>query len=174
MNRNTFRHGNTMIAVESQPAIISFAKILAATQVVEDHDNNEAPWENRDGWEHTAKEAHRLDNADVVAMQGYCTTRDGRKRLVLQLPPKEDYGMYEYARASGASRQVAAELSAASRRQTLAQLVKWYEEGWQWYGVRCHFEILGEEYEASLWEIDDPDYAAQEITVEIEIGRAHV
>jgi len=56
--RNIFRHGDTMIAVESQPAMIAFDDLLAATRVIDDTDNGEAPWENWDGWEHTAKPAH--------------------------------------------------------------------------------------------------------------------
>ena len=56
-NRNTFRHGDTMIAVESTPAVVAFDDLLAATRVIEDTDNCEAPWENWDGWEHTAKPA---------------------------------------------------------------------------------------------------------------------
>ena len=39
------------------------------------------------------------------------------------------------------------------------QLVKWYEDGWQWYGVRCRYDALGDEFEASLWGIDDAEYA---------------
>ena len=70
--RNTFRHGDTMIAVESQPATIAFDDLLAATRVIDDTDNGEAPWENWDGWEHTAKPPHAFDHADVREMQGYC------------------------------------------------------------------------------------------------------
>ena len=47
--RNTFRHGDTMIAVESQPATIAFDDLLAATRVIDDTDNGEAPWENWTG-----------------------------------------------------------------------------------------------------------------------------
>jgi len=157
--RNTFRHGNTMIAVESQPATIAFADLLAATRVIDDTDNGEAPWENWDGWEHTAKPAHAFPDADVRAMQGYCCTSGRGERYVITLPAGDTDGVYKYARERGASRQVAAEALAAARRQTIRQLVEWYEDGWQWYGVRCRFTVLGNEYEASLWGIDDADYA---------------
>lgn len=170
--RTTFRHGDTMIAVESQPATIAFDDLLAATRVIDDTDNGEAPWDNWDGWEHVAKPAHTFDHGDVRDRQGYCRTRDCGERYVLTLPAGEDYGVYKHARANGASRQVAAELSAASRRQTLAQLVKWYEEGWAWYGVRCRYEVLGDEYDASLWGIDDADYAEREIKLEMALDVA--
>ena len=64
-------------------------------------------------------------------------------------------------------RQVAAETLARERRRAIAQLVEWYENGWQWYGVRCWLTILGVEYEASLWGIDDPEYAERDIKVEM-------
>lgn len=171
--RNTFRHGDTMIAVESTPATVDFPDLLTATRVIDDTDNGEAPWDNWDGWEHVAKSAHAFDHGDVRDRQGYARTWDRGERLVITLPAGEDYGVYDDARKNGASRGVAAELSAASRRQTLAQLVKWYEEGWAWYGVRCRFELLGDEYEASLWGIDDADYAEREVKVEMALDVAH-
>ena len=170
--RNTFRHGGTMIAVESQPATIAFDDLLAATRVIDDTDNGEAPWENWDGWEHTAKPPHAFDDADVQAMQGYCRTWDRGERYVIALPAGDTDGVYRYARERGASRQVAAEALAAARRQTIAQLVNWYENGWQWYGVRCRYDALGDEFEASLWGIDDAEYAEREIKVEMALDVA--
>jgi len=67
---------------------------------------------------------------------------------------------------------VAAELSAASRRQTIRQLANWYEDGWAWYGVRCRFTVLGDEFEASLWGIDDAEYAERDIKVEMALDVA--
>jgi hypothetical protein len=169
-NRNTFRHGDTMIAVESTPAIVAFDDLLAATRVIEDTDNCEAPWVNWDGWEHIAKPAVLFDNPRERL--GYCRFADGSDHYVIELPAGEDYGVYKYARERGASRQVAAETVAAERRRTLAQLVNWYEDGWQWYGVRCRFTVLGDEYEASLWGIDDAEYAERDIKVEMALDVA--
>jgi len=158
--RNTFRHGETMIAVESRPATIAFDDLLAATEVVYDEHESMTPWEQCDGFEHTATPERRFrEEADAREMQGsvYC---DGhRERLVIELPQEEDYGTYQYMRERGASRQVAREAVAAERRRTLARLVKWYDSGWEWYGVRCRFEALGAEYQDSLWGIDDAEYA---------------
>ena len=171
-NRNTFRHGDTMIAVESTAATIAFDDLLDATHVIDDTDNCEAPWENWDGWEHTAKPVHAFDKADAREMQGYCRTWDKGERYVISLPAGDTDGVYKYARERGASRQVAAEALAFARRRTLAQLVKWYDDGWQWYGVRCQFEALGDEYEASLWGIDDAEYAEHDIKVEMALDVA--
>ena len=67
---------------------------------------------------------------------------------------------------------MAAETVAAERRRTSGQLVKWYEDGWQWYGVRCRFDTMGDEYEASLWGIDDAEYAERDIKVEMALDVA--
>jgi hypothetical protein len=170
-NRNTFRHGDTMIAVESQPATIAFDEILKATEVVADEYESMTPWEHCDGFEHVATPERRFrDEADAREMQGsvYC---DGhRERLVIELSDKEDYGILDYARRNGASRQVAAEMVAAERRRTLAQLVKWYGDGWEWFGVKCDFEVLGDEYHDSIWGVDDAEYAEtlkEEIALEV-------
>lgn len=158
--RNTFRQADTMIAVESRPATIAFDNLLAATKVVYDEYENMTPWEHCDGFEHTATPERRFrGDADARAMQGSVCCSGHRERLVIELPAKADYGIFDYARHNGASRQVAAEMVAAERRRTLAQLVNWYDNGWEWYGVRCRFEALGDEYNDSLWGIDDAEYA---------------
>jgi len=172
--RNTFRHADTMIAVESRPATIRFGEILEATEVVADQYESMTPWEHCDGFEHTATPERRFrDEANAREMQGsvYC---DGhRERLVIELPKEEDYGIYQHMRERGASRQVAREAVAAERRRTLAQLVEWYGNGWEWFGVKCDFEVLGEQFDASLWGIDDPDYAEREVKEEIALEVAH-
>ncbi len=172
--RNIFRQADTMIAVESRPATISFEEILEATEVVADQYESMTPWEHCDGFEHTATPERRFrDETNARAMQGsvYC---DGhRERLVIELPKEEDYGIYQHMRERGASRQVAREAVAAERRRTLAQLVEWYGNGWEWFGVKCDFEVLGEQFDASLWGIDDPDYAEREVKEEIALEVAH-
>jgi len=158
--RNTFRQDDTMIAVESGPATIAFDDVLAATEVVYDEYESMTPWEHCDGFEHTATPELRFrDEANARQMQGSVFCDGHRERLVIELPEKEDYGIYQYMWDRGASKQVAREAVAAERRRTLAQLVKWYGDGWAWYGVRCRFDALGDEYSDSLWGIDDPEYA---------------
>ncbi len=130
-----FRQDDTMYA--SHSAIISFEEILEATEVVIDEDTCEAPWDTRDGWEHTAISTNRFQ--DTSDMQG----RVHWARLVIELDD-DDHGIFDYA-----------------RRRTLAQLVKWYEDGWQWYGVKCCFKVLGNEYGDSIWGIDDANFAEE-------------
>jgi len=139
--RSTIRHGDTMIAVESISATIDFEEILDATEIIRD-EFNETPWANCDGFEHTATPERRMpDEADAEAMRGnaWCD----REHVIIQLEPGEDWGIYKHARENGASRQVAAESVAVSRRQTLDQLCHWYSDGWEWWGVRCTVNVLG-------------------------------
>ena len=158
------RHGDTMIAIETASAIIDFADILDATKVVCDGDESMSPWEDCDGFEHEAIPFHRLpDEADPQAMRGYIR----HERCVLTLPEGEDYGIYKAMREQGASRQVAAEAVAADRRQTLGMLAGWYRDGWQWYGVRCTFNAIDDNYSESVWGIDDADYAEHEVKPKI-------
>jgi hypothetical protein len=166
MTRQTFRDGDTMIAVETAPATIDYADILEATEVVAEEGEYQTPWDQCDGYAHTYGATDQFDgNADCRAMRGFCWT--DRQRVVIQLAPGEDYGIYDSLRKAGASKQVAREAVAAARRQTLDQLVEWYENGWNWYGVRCHVTILGEEFEDSVWGIDNADYAEKEVIPEV-------
>lgn len=162
-HRNTFRQGDTMISVASVPATIDFADILAATKVVYDEHTNEAPWDACNGYEHVTERTLRMPReANAEDMQGlFRNERDGNLYVVI-LPEGEDYGIYEYMRARGASRQVAREAVAAERRRTISRIADWYRYGWQWFGIRCTFTILNEKYEDSLWGIDDADFAEQE------------
>jgi hypothetical protein len=125
------------------------------------------PWPTPHGFEHTVTEARRFRpdaDPDVREMQGCVYSEGDRERIVIELPKGEDYGIYDYLRAAGASKQVAREAVAAERRRTLAQLAKW---------VKCEFEALGDEYAASVWGIDDEDYAEREVKEEIAYEVAH-
>jgi len=130
-------------------------------------DNSDAPWENCDGFEHEVETARHSGERDLYEMQGHCYCDGRRESVVITLPDNEDHGIYQYLRERGASQQVAREAVAANRRRTLAQLVEWYSNGWQWFGVRCDFEVLGQDFSASVWGIDDNDYARDEIVPEI-------
>lgn len=167
MARKQFRDGDTMIAVETAPAVIEYQSIVDATEVVEDHDETMTPWEHCDGFEHTYHMPHNLDAVpDCRDMQGWGRTWDRGERFVIQLAD-DDYGIYDYMRARGATKQVAREAVALERRRTLAQIVKWYSDGWQWYGVKCEFTVLDDTYEASMWGIDDAEYAERDVVHDI-------
>lgn len=161
------RQNDTMIAVETASAVVDFADILEATKVVPDECSSDSPWENCDGFEHKVESARRCDQYNVAEMQGTCYCGGYRETIAITLPDDEDYGIYDWQRARGATRQVAREAVAAERRRTLAQLVEWYTKGWQWYGVQCDFSILGQDFDASVWGIDNDDYAEREIVGEI-------
>ncbi len=169
MGRTQFRDGDTMIAVETAPATISFKDILAATQVFADNDETMTPWEHCDGFEHECIEhpgsMEHVDNPRE--MQGWGRAWDSGASFVIVLDKDEDYGIYKYMRKRGASKMVAREAVALERRRTLAQLVKWYENGWTWYGVKCEMTVLDDVYEASVYGIDDDEYARREVAGEI-------
>ncbi len=171
--RKQFRDGDTMIAVETAPAVIEFQSNVDSTEIVEDNDESMTPWEHCDGFEHEYIEPRRFDHVDDPRdMLGWGWSGDRGESFVIQLAD-DDYGIYDYMRAQGASKQVAREAVALERRRTLAQIVKWYSQGWQWYGVKCEFTVLDDVYEASLWGIDDFDYAARDIVDEITGDVAH-
>lgn len=161
--RTLLRQDDTMIAVETAPATIDFDEILAKTQVVYDEGFGDTPWENCDGFDHEVERTHLMENA--AARRGYCPSE--RMQVVITLAEGDDYGIYDYQREHGASKQVAREAVAYARRRTLDQLVKWYTDGWEWFGVKCDFEALGDEYHDSLWGIDDSDYAERDVKPEI-------
>jgi len=162
--RTLLRQGDTMIAVESDSALVDYDDILAATKVEPDNCFGETPWENCDDFKHTC-----TTNFDYNAlhMRGYCYCDFLHTHAVIQLSKDEDWGLYEWHRKHGATRQVAQEAVAAEHRRTLDQLVDWYSNGWQWFGVQCDFEVLGENFYDSIWGIDDEDYAKQEVVPEI-------
>jgi len=142
----TERVGAVVVRVQVQTleSRVDFADILKAVKADTDY-GNPAPWEDCDGYEHTLTPAERfIERSDYAAkpheMQGYCYT--DRRRKVITLPEGEDYGVYDYHRARGASKQVARELSAQSRARTIAQLKRWYENGWHVWYVACDYLLL--------------------------------
>jgi len=155
-----------MIAVETASAIVDFADILEATKVIYDDQASEAPWNNCDGFEHEIKTTD-WGGFNRSEMQGHCYCGEPFGVIVIMLPDDGDYGIFDWQRSMGATRQVAREAVAADRRRTLAQLVEWYSNGWQWFGVKCDFNVLGQDFGASVWGIDDDDYARREIVSEI-------
>ena len=125
------------VQVETLDSRIDFADILQAVKVKPD-DYCDAPWENCDGYTHTLRPADQFDYPSRPdEMQGYCY-HDSRRK-VIELPKGEDYGLFAYHRARGASRQVAAELVSQERARTIDQLRRWYENGWQCWQVSCDY-----------------------------------
>jgi len=180
MKRSTHRHrdGDTLVTVnvESDSAVIDYDDILESITVEPDEGMYDAPWDNCDGFEHTAEPmqtyAHEPFADEMENAEGWEWSEGNRERVFITIPKGEDWGTYDHARARGASKGVARELSASARTRTVKQLSRWYRNGWEW------FHVFGE-YKGAMGAcggIDDYDYAdggmrneiAEEIAAELE------
>jgi hypothetical protein len=157
----TKREGDIMIAVDMDiaPAVLRFEDILAKAEVVFDNSHPFTPWENSDVYDHEAIAETRV-MGNTQDMQGR-TWADGHHVIIV--PADNDYGLYDHLRKRGASKQVAREAVAAQRRTTIRQLCSWYSDGWDWYGIRCELNILGDVYESSIWGFDSESYAEESL-----------
>lgn len=149
-----------------RPRQIDFADILAASQVIADEEYNEAPWERCDGYEHESTSVRSApDEWDSLNMQGSCWHTGNRERIVVTIDNATvaKWGIFDYCRARGASKQVAREMEAAEKRRSIARLCGWYSHGWESWGVTCDY------YDAhdSLWGIDDYKYANEDVRPEV-------
>jgi hypothetical protein len=144
-------------------AQVQWQRLLDAVKI-QDDDRCDPPWENCDGWEHTAD---RLDANNQrhreLRDSARCVRQDGRNFILTIDPAQMGLADYEYFHAKGASKQVARQLAAKSIRDALRQLRKWYADGWEYCGVVCEFRT----YQASCWGIDDRDYAKKEVGPEM-------
>lgn len=157
----------------------------------EEHDGHEhdaIPFGRLDGecWEHyvtvPCAAAHPLKKATASCGPHYLrvphynedhVAGSGHDRYLIRVTDdhleKWGWGPYpsEYM-AAGTPKQVYLEERAEVRRRAIEQLVKWYDDGWQWYGVACEFL----DYESSIWGIltedDSPsDPYLDEVKVEM-------
>lgn len=178
----TNRVGDKMVTVtiEREPAVIDFATLVAAGEIEQD-DDMRAPWEECDGWEHTATESHKLEDRghfDEVACQAplgkpcvncphhvwvphynpkdvvYCD----RTRYLIEVERERVVQWQgEWNKYRNETRQVYEERLARCRRDAIEQLKKWYKDGW------CYFwgQVRYGDYDASIGGImaadDDPD-----------------
>lgn len=166
--------------------VVDYADLVAATEIVDDNDCD-PPWENCDGWKHdvtTHPRCHArwvdLPPRCLYEQQGYVScSRSWGGSPILIVPDREDtnWDSYEYCRKHyGYSKQVAREHEAERRRRTLKQLVDWYSNGWEYYGVSCQYTAkatFGDDFEVneSLCGIDDLKYAQEEVVPDI-VGQA--
>lgn len=149
----------TSIEIETRPAVVDYRDILEACEVVSD-DLHGAPWEECDGWDHTTERARYIDDGDVTERRGYA--RVDRESVVITLTDDlaDDY---RYYRDRGMSKQSASEMVALARRKRLDIIVGWHENGYEWYGVKGEYL----DREASVWGIDDYDYARDDVRHDI-------
>jgi hypothetical protein len=151
--------------VTQESAVVQYADILDATEVERDADYHERPWENCDGWNHEfVTDTSFWPDFDRTQMRGYVRSTQCTDSGIIETTVKDMMlSTWEDHHKRGASKQVARELEAEGLRKAIDQLVKWYEEGWEWFGVKC--EYLGAE--ASVWGVDDEDYANEYVRDEI-------
>lgn len=155
-----------------QPRTIQFQDILDAVEIVSDNDGGK-PWDNCDGYEHELvspswrEHESRIDNARNSIVLG--SGLRGNSRRFIELDDKIVDDCVQYARKSGASKQIAFEFGAYVKRQTLEQLKTWYQDGWEYFGVQCEFM----DEEDSCYGIDSYEFARGEMRTEIAGNVAH-
>lgn len=125
---------------------------------IEYDDRCEAPWDECDGFEHEFERETYHDDERRRDSHAYVnrSPRDGGSGWIV-IDDATVIDKWGCVGPAGCSRQVRAESIARAKRQTIEQLVKWYENGWQWYGARAQFG----EYEDSVWGIDSEEYAVE-------------
>jgi hypothetical protein len=145
----------------SVQAVVSWSDILEATKIVDDEDMG-APWEEHDGWEHNLVEIEHDDERKAV---GVVFTERKAKRVVLDKP--ESWGNFAYFRALGASKQVAAELTAKIHHDAKETIARWHNYGCHWFGVWCRMEIGQVQVNESLWGIQTENDSADDPYLQI-------
>lgn len=148
MSTNSLTQFEEFTAV--QP-VISWQDILDATKIVDDEDMG-APWKEHDGHKHHLQ---TVDHDDERNASGFVFTERRASRVVLDKP--ESWGNYQYFRAHGASKQVAAELTAGIQREAREQIARWRNYGWRWFGVWCRMKGESLDVNESLWGIQTKD-----------------
>lgn len=162
------RRGDVIVVEETRlvPAIIDYADVAAGGRV-EVEEESETPWDHCDGYEHDVLQRNRAHEVlagcdDLRQVRGYFCGRYNEAGII-RLTGRCRQKDWEYYRQRGFARQVAAEAIASAVRHTLDQLVKWYEDGWQWYYACCEFEVDGRDYSQGCGMIDDEEYAARDV-----------
>lgn len=160
------RRGDKMYIVTNTvtvtDAIVDFNDIVKACEVVADDHHRDPPWENCDGYDH---ELVNVDDMPQHYNPVYVThNRAGGKLIVIDEERwAEVCGNFQYLHARGYAKQVAHQMVAKLLRQTYEQLIKWYNDGWEYWGVTCDYL----DATSSMWGIDDYDYAHDDVRVEM-------
>lgn len=159
-SRSTLRDGKLVArvttTVETLPAEIAFADILAAVRVDVDEYNTEAPWLQQDGYDH---ELDHSGEGIAERYRGHVNTRDNRG--VVKVAFQQD--TYDWYRERGASKQVAFELAAQAKQQIIDTIVGWYTNGWEYYVVSCEFNGAND----SCGAVDGLEYAQGDLSEEV-------
>lgn len=158
----------TTVTTEAESVFVSWDEIWESIEVVPDDDMTETPWDNCDGFDHEVTDIRDIDEnrESLQKRRGFTWSRERRNSVVISM--ERDKSGYNFYRQQGASRQVASEMVALARRKRIEQVCRWYSQGWEWWGVRG--ELKG--CVASVWGIDDYDYANTEMCEEIAVELA--
>lgn len=169
------------ISEEVHPAVIPFRWILSRCDAAPDEYSWDLPWNAHDGWEHdlVKVEDHISYHADrgLIHDSRAFVNVDYRPHIIL-ITDKSYAGdsrqsRFDWLRAKGASKQVAAEVVARQDQIYIDQLVKWYTEDVIWWKAFVYFDLLGECYENTLGMIDDEHYAATDACTELALELIH-
>lgn len=174
MQQKHKRVGNKVITTTEDDAIIPFADILATMEVTQDDDRNETPWNNCDGWKHTAEPVRHWEDDEFPDKENSIryvnrSTREGGSVWLTLDVKKSGIPDASYYHSQGASKQVAAEKAARCLRRNYETLAKWYANGWEWWYVHGTFK----DESAGCGGIDSEEYATNTVTVECAEEIAH-
>lgn len=164
----------------SRPCFVDWVDIWESCEVERD-DDMLAPWDEHDGWEH--ERDHITDwcrrqnigygkttSYNFGQCRGYAFADGETFRVHIddsRFASENRAAFCHNMQINGASKQVAAEMTALWERGYIDQLVKWYNDGYEWWWVRCSYGIGGDEYEASLGGIDNYDHADTTVREEL-------
>lgn len=160
----------------ARPCFINWVDLWEACVIDHDYDMR-APWEERDGWEHEKDSITDWCNRQNIGYgkttsynfgqcRGYAFTDGETFRVHIRdslFAQANMVAFLQHMQRNGASKQVAAEMTALWERRYIDQLVTWYNNGYEWWWVKCSYEIDGDEYEAALGGIDDYEHADTEV-----------
>jgi hypothetical protein len=150
------------------PAVVKFDDLVEACEVEPDNDFRE-PWKEHDGYEHDFRKIEYPEHDDMTLAAGWVSSRRGygsyvQSGLIVLDDNCED--TYQHYRALGYSKQVARERQAESKKRLLAQIARWYREGWYVYQVVCEFRDYSESLCGILVDEEFDDYL-DEVKVEM-------
>lgn len=157
--------------------VVNYADIFEQCEIREDNEYR-TPWDECDGYSHEFVHICDLrpeEQEDVRKRRGFVYGSHSSEQGMIVLDEEHCYiSKLEDYQKQGASKQAAAQLMAQERRDTIDRITRWYDEGWQWWGVECSFYVANKQYHDALWGIDDLDYADQVVIPEIVAQVVHV
>jgi len=162
----THRIEDTIVVctIETHSAAVPFNTLLAAVQI--EPDDYAEPFEKGTVMAHNLKP---LNDAALPeqARAAVWTRREGFRFIELEDDGRE---LFDFYRAHGAARQVAAELCAQDKRRTLDAIATIYKNDTAGYGLDIwNVSLAFNGYSADLGNVEGLDYAQSEAAQELAI-----